>query len=1171
MHFSCLRLQGFKSFVDPTDLLIQDGLTGIVGPNGCGKSNLVEALRWVMGETSPKRMRGAGMEDVIFAGTATRPARNLAEVSLTLDNTDRTAGAAYNDSDDLFVTRRIERDSGSDYRINGRPVRQRDVQLLFADQATGAQATSVVGQGQIDALIRARPQDRRQVLEEASGTAGLQARRHEAELKLKAAESNLTRVDDVIVTLDAQLRALKQQVRQASRYRNLAAHIRRTKAALMHLRWLDTEKQELKTRESLVEAQNLVGACMALVAKSEAARVDIAARLPALRKDEAVAAAGLQKLTLARAQIDQESARLESQLKATQTQLDQAKDDQTREQTYQSDSLAAISRLQEEKERIRQEREKLEASLPATLAALETASQDVQSRDQALTGLLQEAAQAEAQRQALLREKEDLAARAGALDSRQSDLESQKQALDLEMVARADLFLAASMVEACEKELERRKQQVEQTSAARRESQDTQNAARERWQQVHAQQTRHMADIDALEAFLALESKEQDQVIDLISVAPGLEKALAVALGESLTASLNPADAMHWRDVQNSSRLPSLPSIATPLSSFVNAPASLARALAQVGLVENNAQGQQAAAQLQCGQILVSRDGWAWRWDGFTLTPEAKTAAATRLEGRNRLASLREKQSEGQKSLDQAHQDLESANALFAQCQDLENQTREQLQVAFTALNDARDHHAGQKRENEAAHARLSALHENLKQNAQDQESLATRKQVIEKDLSSLADQEALQQRITAQRNILETSRGEKAAHQSAFDHLNREKDFQDKRLTSIEEDLQAWHNRASQAEKAALAFITRIKALEQSFSELQAKPEALAAQRQELLTQLSEAENLRSRAADILIAAEHELEMVERQLKEEEAKLAAARENRIRTESAASAVAEQFSALRERIREKLDCEPQDVRALADFDEAQAMPSAVELEQLLARYSRERDNMGPVNLRAEVEAEATQTEMEKLTREKEDLVAAIKKLRLGIGQLNREARDRLNHAFEQVNERFQKLFTKLFGGGKASLALVENEDPMNAGLEIFAAPPGKKQQILSLLSGGEKTLTALALLFAVFQTNPSPICVLDEAEASLDESNIDRFCALVQEIGLETSTRFLIITHQRLTMAHMDRLYGVTMSEKGVSQLVSVDLAGAVALRDGEKRETALDTAEQALEAVQAA
>lgn len=1172
MHFSRLRLQGFKSFVDSTDLYIQEGMTGIVGPNGCGKSNLVEALKWVMGETSPKSMRGAGMEDVIFAGTATRPARNLAEVSLELDNSQRKATAEYNNDDELLVVRKIERGAGSDYRVNGRPVRQKDVHLLFADQATGARSTSVVGQGQIDALIRAKPQDRRRILEEASGTSGLQTRRHEAELKLRAAEKNLTRVDDILGALDTQLRGLKQQVRQASRYRNLADHIRKTEASLLHLRWNEAEKDQSKAKEVLELAEVAVREFTSVVTKSTTQRTNIAAELPALRKAETAAAAIVQKLTLAREQIDSEAKQIESQIQATQQRLNQAQSDYEREVSHHHDGEAAVTRLAEEKETLQTRTKEIDDSWPVVSKTLSSLSSEVDSLDEALNALMDKATEAEAKEQGLKREEQSLLSRQATLTQRRSDLEKQREELEAQVAARPDLSLASTMVEACDTEVNRREEQATEAKKAYADAQTTQNEARTKAQEAEGKLTKLHAEAEALQSMLAQEGDEHDQIIDLITVTPGLENALAVALGEALTAALETSASMHWRDMGPLDTSYNLPTGATSLAQFIEAPSALTRSLSQIGLVEDHASGEKIASNLLPGQILVSRDGWAWRWDGLTLTPEAKTASAMRLQQRNRLAALQETIEAARSQSVSATTGLLSATALLEQCQDLDQQTRDALQQAYVALNDARDHYSKQEREDSTANAKMESLKEGLLQISQDIEEINTRSNEMSNERGDLPSIETLREEISTKRIGLAEARGQKASSQNELDRLQREKEMAGTRHSTIESEISQWKNRMSSAEQQSTSLKERIIGLESEVNELKAKPATLNSRRNDLMDQLNGAEAKRRNASDVLIAREQNLSVTEHQLKQDEASLGTAREERVRAEAAVTATEEQFTTLRERMEEKLECTPDNILEIVALSEGEELPNVFELEQRLAKHLRERDNMGPVNLRAEVESENTQEEIKKLDTEKNDLVAAIAKLRTGISQLNREARERLQEAFTHVNERFQKLFTKMFGGGQASLRLIDDEDPMNAGLEIFAAPPGKKQQILSLLSGGERTLTALALLFAVFQTNPSPICVLDEAEAALDESNIGRFCQLVKDISRETGTRFLIITHQRLTMANMDRLFGVTMSEKGVSQLVSVDLANAVALRDGGKSEQSqADTAADALKSVQAA
>ncbi|MBP7251888.1 MAG: chromosome segregation protein SMC [Alphaproteobacteria bacterium] len=1150
MHFTKLKLHGFKSFVDKTELVIGPGMTGIVGPNGCGKSNLVEALRWVMGETAPKRMRGSAMDDVIFGGTTLRPARNLAEVSLELDNATRAVMAEFNHDDKIEVTRQIERGGGSDYKVNTRPVRQRDVQLLFADCATGAHSTSLVGQGQIDALIRAKPQERRQILEEASGTAGLQARRHEAELKLRAAEQNLTRLDDVLGALETQLRSLKTQVRQASRYRNLADHIRRTEAALAHLRWVTAEQQTEQSHAACRAAETRVNELLAVVTRSTTERTEAATVLPALRQAEAVAAAAVQRLLIAREQLESEQRRVAQETEQQQQRLQQAQTDKAREEHLQQDAQQALATLAAEQERVTEQRAQLETEMPTLQSSLDDITQVVDTLEQGLQALIQEIAAAESKQKALHQTIATLEERRRTLQQRRADFIAQRDQLEADQATRPDLVLAQAMIDACEQDVAKRLEQVANAEGAQETAEAAHGAARTTVQERETQATKLQAEADALGALLQPPHDSQP-VLDLVQVAPGLETALAGALGEALTAPLDTEAATHWRALPPLAQSPTLPYGCTPLAALVQAPPALARALQQIGLVESDDEGQVMAATLQPGQILVSRSGWAWRWDGFTVTPRAPTTTAVRLQQRNRLQALQSEIAAAQIKVMSAKETFATAEQERTKALQMLQDARQAQQQAYKALNDARQHHARHAQAAAATMSKLAGLADALAHLEQDEAGLQHQQVQAQTEITELPDTAAMRQEQDAKRLHLAEQRQVQIERRSKRETAAQALRSLEARLQQVVGDTNSWRNRTAAAEKHIATLANRITELEAVLVALAEKPTQLVEQRATLLDESTAAETVRSAATDELLRAEQALTAIEQRLKRDENELVDAREDRVRAEAAVTAAQEHCRVLTESIAEKLNCAPTDVLPLAELDPAVPMPEMSGLEEQLARYVRERDAMGPVNLRAEVEAETVEADRNKLQAEKDDLVSAIAKLRQGIGQLNKEARERLQEAFQKVDTNFQTLFTRLFSGGKAHLQLLNAEDPLEAGLEIFAAPPGKKVQILSLLSGGERTLTALALLFAVFQTNPSPICVLDEAEAALDEGNVDRFCNLVADIARETSTRFLVITHQRLTMARMDRLFGVTMSEKGVSQLVSVDLSQAEAVRDG--------------------
>ena len=796
--------------------------------------------------------------------------------------------------------------------------------------------------------------------------------------------------------------------------------------------------------------------------------------------------------------------------------------------------------------------------MPRASDALATISQEVEALDIAFNRLMQDSANAEAHKNALQKEIISLEARRAHMIERCDDLNAQRKALSAEAAAYTGMDEASAGVKAAEEVLATRQQDAQTAEKFYRDAEALQNQARDVAQNAQTEVTKLQAESDALMSLLKAHDDDNEQVIDLISVTPGLENALAIAVGEALTAALDPASAKHWRDIGPLPNAPVLPIGVTSIAQYVKAPPALARCLSQIGLVENAASGEAVAHTLRPGQILVSRDGWAWRWDGFTLTPEAKTATALRLQQRNRIEALQGLIDAAKNEAQKAQKTLAESVAFLTHRQDEDSHARDALGAAFAALSDAREAYAVHEKEVAGIASKISALGDALQQVDTDIGLLQTRAAEIELEKRALPDFEAARQHIEQKRVELSEQRNQQALRQSECDRLAHEKEVSLARAQTVVVEIEAWQERLSDATQQVGDLSSRITDIEARLEKLRQRPTELEASRITLLTELSSAEVKRKDAADLLIATEQQLSSIEQRLKHDENTLTEAREDRVRAEGTVQASVEHFNTLRERMTEKLNCGPAELPELAAFKEGEPLPVAAELEQTLARYVRERDNMGPVNLRADTEADALQNQIDTLTKERNDLVAAIAKLRQGIIQLNSEARERLINAFTSVNEHFQDLFKSLFSGGRAYLELIDNEDPMNAGLEIFAAPPGKKMQALSLLSGGERTLTALALLFAVFQTHPSPICVLDEAEAALDESNIDRFCGLVERISKETGSRFLIITHQRVTMARMDRLYGVTMGEKGVSQLVSVDLDAAVAIRDGSKAEEAL-------------
>ena len=874
IKFKKLKVKGFKSFVEPTEIIIENGLTGIVGPNGCGKSNLVEAFRFVMGELSPKQMRGSELDDVIFNGTADRPAWDIAEVTIDLDNSARKAPSLFNQNDEIEVTRRIWRGEGSEYRVNGKEVRLKDVQLLFADASTGARSTSMVSQGRIGAIIAAKPEQRRSLLEEAAGITGLHSRRHEAELRLNSTENNLERVKDVLKTQDEQLEILKKQSKQAERYKNIQKDITRARAVVFYQKW-QVEKNKLEEANKKYASHNtLVIDQTRAVASINIEYETVQQSLPNMRLEEGKISSELQRNTINLDNQEKEIERANTAVEEIQIRIEQIHNDNNREQFLFDDAKENLSRVKDEK----------------------------------------------------------------------SLLEKQQ----------GDLFL--------EKNTENTDSPV---------------------------------------------TKNNNPIIDYLDFEDGYEIALAAVFSDELMASINEEQSSYWRSLKNIN-VPSLPANVTSFSNLIKAPDNLKKRLGYIGLITNKENIRELQKNLADGQILVSKLGEIWRWDGFV--SKGKQSSSTKVV------------------LDQ----------------------------------------------------------------------------------------------------------------------------LKNRRLKQLSAEEQKWQEIMNTAQKRIDELKERQSSLYKELETMLSMPENISSEKSRLEELINENKQSYDAIATKLRTTEQEANEVNKKLKLEEIKLNELREEKIRIEGVRETIKETIHQLTDQVRERLSISMDQLYDIGEINPNKTLPSVEDLEKKLERLIGEQERLGGVNLLAEKEASELEEKVNTIKKDQSDLLAAISKLREAIDTLNTEGRQRLLASYGVVNENFQKLFVQLFGGGKAYLKFTDESDPLQAGLDIFASPPGKKLQNLNLMSGGEQALTALSLLFAVFMSNPAPICVLDEVDAPLDDTNVDRFCSLVEEISQASMTKFLVITHHRMTMSRVNRLFGVTMPEKGVSQLVSVDLEKAVQIRENE-------------------
>jgi len=1146
LRFTRLKLTGFKSFVDPTELLIQDGLTGVVGPNGCGKSNLLEALRWVMGENRPTAMRGGGMEDVIFAGAATRPARNFAEVSLTLDNSERLAPSGFNDSDVLDIVRRITREVGSAYKVLGKDVRARDVQMLFADASTGAHSPALVRQGQISELINAKPKNRRRILEEAAGISGLYQRRHEAELKLRSAEANLLRVDDVIEQLSNQLVQLMRQAKQAARYREIGESLRHAEGLLLFQRWQEADHACLSAEQQLKERILAASQSEAEVRMSTKAREAAEDAMPPLREEEAVASAILQRLNVQRDSLNEQEVQAKERIQTLENRIEQLLQDMERETGLNKDAVETIERLEWEARELAKATEGQDEKLSYAQAAAQDAARVLQDREAEVSEKTEDVARLAARHQSAQRLFDDMKktverSEASAVAARQSAEEAEEK---LSHVAQL-LDEARTRSETAAAAAAQAEQALATIEQARSDTQSREADARAERSEAEGETNAIRAEVTALAKLVERDTAEGGQIMDRLQVEKGFEKALGAALADDLRAPEVDVDGpTGWAVLPAYGQDQQLPDGVTALSQHVSVPDVLGRRMGQIGLVDAD-DGNRLQPLLKPGQRLVSTEGDVWRWDGFRAWAEdAPSSAALRLQQLNRLEELKQLLERATVRMEAAQKAHESLNDLLAEQSSTEREARDARRDADREVGEAARFMSRAEADRDMARGRIETLKLAVERHEEEANVAIRQRNEAENALKSLGDLEAARDEIEDLRMTVEAARMTMMTKRSTFDEVRREGEARTRRSQEVTKELSGWRHRLETAEKRSAELFERKGQAEEELATAVAAPTEIAAQRDALGQAIEDAERRRQAAADRLAIGETQVREAMNKERDLERAASEAREVRAAAEARTEAAREAVQAAKDRIHEVLETTPEALLENLNTD-AERMPPSDQVEAEVNRLKRQRDALGAVNLRAEEDAREVEHEHAQLLNEKTDLEAAIKALRGGIASLNREGRERLLTAFEQVNENFGNLFKHLFGGGEANLVLVESEDPLDAGLEIMCQPPGKKLATLSLLSGGEQTLTALALIFAVFLANPAPICVLDEVDAPLDDANVTRFCDLLDEMCRRTDTRFLIITHHAVTMARMDRLFGVTMQEQGVSQLVSVDLKKA--------------------------
>jgi len=1137
MRIRRLKLSGFKSFVEPSELRIEPGLTGVVGPNGCGKSNLLEAIRWVMGESSPKSMRGGGMEDVIFAGTSSRPPRSFAEVVLTGETT-----PIDGKREELEVVRRIERGAGSAYRVNGRDVRAKDVALIFADAATGAHSPALVSQGKIAAVIAAKPTERRAMLEEAAGIAGLHVRRKDAEQKLRATETNLARLEDIMAGLDKQVATLRRQARAAEKYKALTDEIRLAEARLVYARWRDAAaaaeaaRKEAQAAEARVnEAQE--AAKLAQNAQAAAAEALVEARDELADRRDDANAQGHRMATLT-SQLEAAEQRL-ADLERQKARLEEDRGDADR---VTRDAAQALSRLERELAESEKQLAADEAHRPRLANALEGAERAARTAELELAQATAQQAGVEAEWRIAEAELAQARNRLARLDSEAERLQSQIGALEAAGDLDAVVAAAREKAEAAGKALAEAREGLEAQQARKAELQAQRDAAASELAGARADLTgierEHGALVRDREARAkgAKAAHGLPVAIDAVRAAPGYERALAAVLGRDAKAPLGKvegADGRFWTGAE--APAPMAQSLAAHVT---QCPPELAARLALVHAVDED-----DGRALKAGEWLVTRSGVLRRWDGFVARGEG-AAEAARLEAENRFAELdaqlpplREAVAVAEARQTGVQQELSALQAAVIAAERAIAQATDAERSALRAADQAEDQRQRQRARRAELDTQVGELAEQRKTAAQDLSAAEGKRKTLPDPETGRAALQAARERNETAKSGLQSATAALAAHDQAL-AVGRE------RTASQRSDIRNWQGRAGDATNRLAQMAGRLEEIEAERAVFAAKPASIMAE-------IEAGEVVRNRLSDELGKAEVAVTAATEAARKADAELANAQEKLASTrENRAGAVARAENEDERRVEmtrlsgERFQCPPPVLPERFAFDSSQVSGAQAETATM-DRLVADRERIGPVNLVAADELAKAEEELGVSVTEKAELAEAVNRLRGSIGNLNREGRERLRAAFEAVDAHFRRLFQQLFQGGQAHLALVDSDDPLEAGLEIFAQPPGKRLQSLTLLSGGEQALTAVALIFALFLTNPAPICVLDEVDAPLDDANIERFCDLLEAMTRETDTRYLIVTHNAVTMSRMHRLFGVTMVEKGVSRLVSVDLGAA--------------------------
>ncbi|MBY3433821.1 chromosome segregation protein SMC [Rhizobium laguerreae] len=1130
MKINKLRISGFKSFADPVEIAILDGITGVVGPNGCGKSNVTESLRWAMGEMSAKRLRGAGMDDVIFAGTEIRPPKNHCEVTVFLDNPRGLGSAELKDLESMEVSRRIDRGDGSTYKVNGKPVRAKDVQVLYKDAGMGAGSSALVSQGHVAAIINAKPVERRNLLEEAAGVSGLASRRHEAELRLRGTEENLEKAEMIEKGLNDQVASLRRQARQAKRRREIDDLIRAAEAATFLVRRIGSEARVVTAEAAQMDNEEQVKAVLI-------AQTGLDARLAAT---EAQAAPLLQKkidaetaFALAKARVDNIRREIQSAKNAianASKTVSRADADIERDRTELQTLAEEADLLRDEAEAAKDDAEYDVVLIEENTALLEEARIVLEGKTEEANAAADAHSMLAAARDGLVKRQADLSTRLARSAERLASAEAKAQELVREF---AGLPAEPPSIEALRIATEEATANLAAATESRQSCEIALVEAKTALASISAMRSALNSELSAL-----ARTTSGNGAADLCSADPGYDEALAAALGAAFHAPVGSGET-HWWTLASGASVKH-PDKTSPLSAHVRVPAELTAAVCATGVAQSAADAEALAATLSPGQSIVTLDGLLWRWDGYRSIDSAEGAAITR-----RIRRTEEIRSELERLAQTAAAvDIERAQAGAAITAEKEASAKTILAASERDLADARRMVEHTQRRRVELEAKIAGMSETI-DDAREQRDAETA------DLETARAELGAHPSITASEATLKAAReGQSRASRDydtarlSLDRVRREAETRSVRTEAVRKQM-------AEIDRRSRALIGGIAEL--SSRRTEALDEAKALEETDVLLPDAEAnaiEDVEERLATLVetqeasSALESTLLAARSAARDSEAKVSALKENRARLIAELKAARESNDALSREIAERLGCRPEQLEVISGIGDLSDLPDLATCDGRVQRLLRERETMGSVNLLAEQQLIEFEGKVGEAGKVRAELREAVRQLRDTISKINAECRERLLEAFASVDGHFRTLFKRVFNGGEAHLKLSGSDDPLEAGLEIFASPPGKKLQTMSLFSGGEQALMALSLIFAVFLIRPAPICILDEVDAPFDDANVDRMCRLVNDLAAE-GTRFIVITHHALTMARCDRLYGVTMAERGVSKLMTVDVEKA--------------------------